>query len=161
MYERLSTECLRLLTKMGGAFKDIIPIPSGYPGHAAHLYDNTSTEAHYKVAFLYNATHQIVNLFENNTANIPGSWDQTSLDNLLNVLHRQEKDLQTCACQNHTGILKLRETQREKAEKLQRHFHKVHLFLQEKNYSLESWEVVRKEVERHLKRMLFLAMSMQ
>ncbi|XP_063071301.1 interferon a3-like isoform X2 [Engraulis encrasicolus] len=156
MYERLSKECLRLLTEMGGDFKDrFIPIPSGYPGRAAHLYKAASkAKAHDKMVFLYNATHQIVNLFENNTANILGSWDQTSLDNLLNVLHRQEKDLQTCAGQTHTGIFKL-------MKKLQRHFHKVHLFLQEKNYSQESWEVVRKEVERHLRRMLFLAISMQ
>ncbi|KAL2100553.1 hypothetical protein ACEWY4_002314 [Coilia grayii] len=123
MYGRVNAECLNLLKEMGGDFR-FLPMPRGYPARASALYDAVNkAKTDDKITFLYEATRQIVNLFEKNRSNMTDTWNKTKLDNLLNILyHRQYKNLQDCAAQVPAGMSRLR-------KQLCRHFRKVNNFL--------------------------------
>ncbi|XP_076123106.1 interferon a3-like isoform X2 [Alosa pseudoharengus] len=156
MYERYNAECFRLLKDMGGDFKSdgVLRIPDTQNISALYRSVNSAT-ADDKITFLHVATKQIVRLLNN--SNVTNTWDRTKLDNLLNVLNQQSTNLGDCAAQTTTstewpGYLK----------DLRKHFHSLKKFLRSKpmKYSKQSWEQIKKEVERHLHRLLYLANTM-
>ncbi|XP_062387594.1 interferon phi 1 [Sardina pilchardus] len=152
MYERYNDECFKLLKGMGGHFKsDGVPrIPNTQRVSALYLSAN-SASADEKITFLHEATKQIVNLLNN--PNVTDTWDKTKLDNLLNVLYQQSTNLGHCATQVPTRMSKYRKP-------LKKHFRNLRKFLNKMKYSTQSWEQVREEVERHLRRLLFLVHTM-
>ncbi|XP_031427347.2 interferon phi 1 [Clupea harengus] len=146
-YGRVNAECFKLLKEMGGDFtSDLMPIQ--FPADL-YLSINKAT-ADDKISFLYEATKQIAELFDKNESNVTEAWDKTKLDNLLTVLDRQSTNLEACAAQTPTGMFGFR-------KRLSRHFRKLNKFLKKRNYSQRSWELIRKEVNHHLHRLLFLA----
>ncbi|XP_062387592.1 interferon a3-like isoform X2 [Sardina pilchardus] len=153
MYERYNAECFRLLKDMGGDFKSDVPrIPNSYIS-GLYLPVNNAT-ADEKITFLHEATKQIVKLLNN--SDVTDTWDKTKLDNLLNVLNQQSTNLGHCAEQVPTRMYKYRKS----LKKLKKHFHILKNFLDKLKYSKQSWEQVRKEVEHHLHRLLFLVHTM-
>ncbi|XP_041943825.1 interferon a3-like isoform X2 [Alosa sapidissima] len=152
MYERYNAECFRLLKDMGGDFKsDGVPrLPDTQILSALYRSVNSAT-ADDKIIFLHVATKQIVRLLNN--SNVTNTWDKTKLDNLLNVLNQQSTNLGDCAAQVPTRMSKYR-------KQLKKHFRSLKKFLIEMKYSKQSWEQIRKEVERHLHRLLYLANTM-
>ncbi|XP_048102432.1 interferon phi 1 isoform X1 [Alosa alosa] len=141
-----------LLLHKGGDFKsDGVPrLPDTQILSALYRSVNSAT-ADDKIIFLHVATKQIVRLLNN--SNVTNTWDKTKLDNLLNVLNQQSTNLGDCAAQVPTRMSKYR-------KQLKKHFRSLKKFLIEMKYSKQSWEQIRKEVERHLHRLLYLANTM-
>ncbi|XP_048102442.1 interferon a3-like [Alosa alosa] len=152
MYERYNAECFRLLKDMGGDFKSdgVLRIPDIQNISAPYRSVNNAS-ADDKITFLHVATKQIVRLLNN--SNVTNTWDKTKLDNLLNVLNQQSTNLGDCAAQVPTRMSKY-------GKQLKKHFRSLKKFLIEMKYSKQSWEQIRKEVERHLHRLLYLANTM-
>ncbi|KAL4657820.1 interferon alpha 1 precursor [Arapaima gigas] len=90
-----------------------------------------------RTTFLYEATRNIVHLFRRNLDGV--TWNRTETDHFLDVLGQQMKELQTCVRRtNDPGPqVQLRES---RAPLSMRHF----------NYNLQSWELIRKVVRKHL-----------
>uniref|UniRef100_A0AAY4E254 Uncharacterized protein n=1 Tax=Denticeps clupeoides TaxID=299321 RepID=A0AAY4E254_9TELE len=85
-----------------------------------------------KVEFLYESSCQILHLFRTNQKAASGMWNNTELNNFLEVLYRQSSSLKECV---YVSMMKVK-----------RYFKKLMAHIQSKN----AWELMRKVVKDHL-----------
>ncbi|XP_071029419.1 interferon a3-like [Oncorhynchus clarkii lewisi] len=144
-YGHLSAECLSLLDQMGGDItKQNAPVP--FPTSLYRHIDDAEFED--KVIFLKETIYQITKLFDGNMKSV--TWDKKNLDDFLNILERQLENLNSCV----SPAMK-------PERRLKRYFKKLNSkVLRKMNYSAQAWELIRKEMKRHLQRLDILAAQM-
>ncbi|XP_035254784.1 uncharacterized protein LOC118217093 [Anguilla anguilla] len=145
-FRRVSGESLSLLSEMGGDITDArvhVPFPKTlYTSiHKAQVDD--------KVKFLHEFIDQIIKLFDGNLDAV--TWNRLKLTHFRAALHRQSGELQKCV------------SSASKYEKrLNRYFRKLKKnVLKQKKYDAHSWELIRREVLRHLKMLDLISAAMK
>ncbi|KAG7459662.1 hypothetical protein MATL_G00213060 [Megalops atlanticus] len=141
-----SGESLSLLDQMGGDFtEDHVPVPFPNP-----LYRRVSkAQVEDKITFLSETSDQIIKLFNGNLDAV--AWNKQKLDHFLAVLDRQSRELKTCV-----------PSSRKYEKRLTRYFSKLKKdVLKQRNFDSPSWELVRKEVRRHLQRLDLISASVK
>ncbi|XP_028843279.1 interferon phi 1 isoform X3 [Denticeps clupeoides] len=132
-YHVLSAACVRSLGDMGGQFSTESLLIHTNLYMAAH---NATYEE--KVEFLYESSCQILHLFRTNQKAASGMWNNTELNNFLEVLYRQSSSLKECVyLSKKTSPMR---------KKVKRYFKKLMAHIQSKN----AWELMRKVVKDHL-----------
>ncbi|XP_036408787.1 interferon phi 1 [Megalops cyprinoides] len=137
-FRHASRESLSLLDQMGGDFtEDRVPVP--FPNR---LYRSVSkAQVEDKLTFLSETFDQIIQLFNGKLDAV--AWNKQKLDHFLAVLDRQSRELKKCV-----------PSSRKYKQSLTRYFRKLKKdVLKQRNFDSSSWELVRKEVRRHLLRL--------
>ncbi|KAG7459661.1 hypothetical protein MATL_G00213050 [Megalops atlanticus] len=102
-----------------------------------------------KITFLSETFDQIIKLFNGNLDAM--AWNKQKLDHFLAVLDRQSRELKTCV-----------PSSRKYEKRLTRYFSKLKKdVLKQRNFDSPSWELVRKEVRRHLQRLDLISASVK
>uniref|UniRef100_A0A4W5LMJ0 Uncharacterized protein n=1 Tax=Hucho hucho TaxID=62062 RepID=A0A4W5LMJ0_9TELE len=101
-----------------------------------------------KVRFLKETIYQIIKLFDGNMKAV--TWDKKNLDDFLNILECQFENLNSCV----SPAMK-------PERRLKWYFRKLNWkVLRKMNYSVQAWELIRKETKCHLQRLGILAGQM-
>ncbi|XP_048846437.1 interferon phi 1 isoform X13 [Brienomyrus brachyistius] len=146
-FRDVNSESLSLLKRMGGDYTtDTMPVP--FPSTAYRLA-LLSEKTDRKIAFLSHTMDKIRDLFSDNMETV--TWNKTELEHFKVVLHRQSHELHRCVSSNSKHEWKLKT-----------YFRTLHkTVLKEMKHSAQSWELVRKAVERHLEHLDLLASSIK
>ncbi|EGV95207.1 Interferon alpha-2 [Cricetulus griseus] len=99
------------------------------------------------IPVLQELTQQVLILFSSKGSS--ASWETTLLDTFCNGLHQQLSDLKACLMQQ-VGQQEPPLSQEDSLVAVRKYFHRITVYLREKNHSLYAWEVVRAEVWRAL-----------
>ncbi|KAI7803404.1 interferon phi 1 isoform X1 [Triplophysa rosa] len=141
-YRLISNESLTLLLQMG-ADHPTQRVP--FPGSLYKYMDNAKVED--QVRFLTLTLDHIIDLMDAKEQMSSVKWNPKTVDNFLNVLHRQSSDLKECAARyqkaSHTSY----------ERRIKRHFKVLKKILKKKEYSAWAWEQIRRAVRSHLQRM--------
>uniref|UniRef100_A0AAZ3SK95 Uncharacterized protein n=1 Tax=Oncorhynchus tshawytscha TaxID=74940 RepID=A0AAZ3SK95_ONCTS len=132
-YGHLSAEYLSLLDQM---VRDITKqnAPVFSPTSLYRPIDDAEVED--KVRFRKEVIYKITKLFDGNMKSI--TWDKKNLDDFLKILEKQFENLNSCVSKG----------------RLKRYFKKLNrTVLRKMNYSAQVWELIRKEMKRHLQRL--------
>ncbi|KAL2781568.1 interferon omega-1 precursor [Daubentonia madagascariensis] len=97
------------------------------------------------VSVLHQMLQQIIHLFH--TERSSAAWNTTLLVKLHTGLHQQLEHLETCLV-HAMGEEDSARVIEDPTLALRRYFRRIHLYLQEKNYSDCAWEIVRVEIMR-------------
>uniref|UniRef100_A0A8C8RUM1 Uncharacterized protein n=1 Tax=Pelusios castaneus TaxID=367368 RepID=A0A8C8RUM1_9SAUR len=149
LQRKMNSQSLEHLEKLGGNFplqclnertpfkpRDILKV-------------RLSQQENAKVAIL-EILQELFRIFTNNVTQ--AAWDETSIKDFQNGLHRQIERLETCL----SAEMEKEITQPGNENllltrlKLKRYFQTIHDFLKGKQYSLCAWEIIRMEVARSL-----------
>ncbi|XP_038152803.1 interferon a3-like [Cyprinodon tularosa] len=108
-----------------------------------HLYSHVSkASAEGKLAFTVHILREISALFEDDYSS--SSWQETTVENFLNVVNKQADELQSCI-KGHAHMKKKHNT------KLHIYFQRLsHDILKKMGHSAEAWELIRREIKVHL-----------
>ncbi|XP_034359040.1 interferon alpha-12-like isoform X3 [Arvicanthis niloticus] len=99
------------------------------------------------IPVLRELTQQILNIFTSKDSS--AAWEETLLDSFCTDLHQQLNDLQACVMQQ-VGVQEPPLTQEDSLLAVKKFFHRISVYLREKEHSPCAWEVVRAEVWRAL-----------
>ncbi|XP_034359111.1 interferon alpha-1-like [Arvicanthis niloticus] len=99
------------------------------------------------IPVLRELTQQILNIFTPKDSS--AAWEETLLDSFCTDLHQQLNDLQACLMQQ-VGVQEPPLTQGDSLLVVKKYFHRISVYLREKEHSSCAWEVVRAEVWRAL-----------
>ncbi|XP_044876319.1 interferon epsilon-like [Mauremys mutica] len=147
---KMNTESLELLSKMGGQF----PLQClnenrnfRLPQKALRPRESQEKDAKMVIQEIF---QQIFNIFSENLTQ--AAWDRSSVETLQNGLHWQTEKLETCLrseMENETPYLGNKKLLFPML-KLKKYFQRIRDFLKEKQYSLCAWETIRLEMGRCL-----------
>ncbi|XP_047465707.1 uncharacterized protein LOC125022810 [Mugil cephalus] len=114
-----------------------------------HLYSQASgASAEDKLAFTVQVLKEVAALFEEDYSS--ASWEESTVENFLNVVNRQADGLHFCIGGHHRTNAKLH-----------MYFRRLsHRVLKRLGHSSEAWELVRKEIKAHLMRVDQLGASL-
>ncbi|KAJ8345463.1 hypothetical protein SKAU_G00296560 [Synaphobranchus kaupii] len=102
-----------------------------------------------KVKFLHESIDQIIELFDGNLDTV--TWNRLKLEHFLTALDRQSRELQKCVS-----------SASKYERRLNRYFRKLKKnVLKQRKYDSHSWELIRKEVRRHLQRLDLISAAME
>ncbi|KAL6090385.1 hypothetical protein STEG23_026665 [Scotinomys teguina] len=96
---------------------------------------------------LQELTQQVLILFSSKDSS--AAWETTLLDTFCTGLHQQLNDLQACLVQQ-VGVQESSLSQEDFLVDVRKYFHRITVYLKEKEHSPCAWEVVRAEVWRAL-----------
>ncbi|KAL6090389.1 hypothetical protein STEG23_026669 [Scotinomys teguina] len=96
---------------------------------------------------LQELTQQVLILFSSKDSS--AAWETTLLDMFCTGLHQQLSDLQACLVQQ-VRVQEPPLSQEDSVVAVRKYFHRITVYLKEKEHSLCAWEVVRTEVWRAL-----------
>ncbi|XP_028629189.1 interferon alpha-9-like [Grammomys surdaster] len=99
------------------------------------------------IPVLRELTQQVLNLFTSKESS--DVWEETLLDSFCTGLHQHLNVLQGCLMQQ-VGVQEPPLTQEDFQPAVKKYFHRITVYLREKNHSPCAWEVVRAEVWRAL-----------
>ncbi|XP_027256144.1 interferon alpha-12 [Cricetulus griseus] len=99
------------------------------------------------IPVLQELTQQVLILFSSKDSS--AAWETTLLDTFCTGLHQQLSDLQACLMQQ-VGEQEPPLSQEDSLVAVRKYFHRITVYLREKNHSPCAWEVVRAEVWRAL-----------
>ncbi|CAH6790525.1 interferon alpha-12 [Phodopus roborovskii] len=99
------------------------------------------------IPVLRELTQQILFLFSSKDSS--AAWETALLDTFCTGLHQQLNDLQACLMQQ-VGEQEPPLSQDDSLVAVRKYFHRITVYLREKNHSPYAWEVVRAEVWRAL-----------
>ncbi|XP_058421310.1 interferon alpha-2-like [Diceros bicornis minor] len=109
------------------------------------LVDGHQLEKTQAAAVVHETLQQIFHLFS--TSGSPAAWDETLLDQFLVGLYQQLDDLETCLGKE-TKVQQSPLGSENSRLAVKRYFHRISLYLKEKEHSACAWEVVRVEIRR-------------
>ncbi|XP_031232655.1 interferon alpha-12-like [Mastomys coucha] len=92
-------------------------------------------------------TQQVLNIFTSKDSS--AAWNATLLDSFCNDIHQQVNDFKACLMQQ-VGVQEPLLTQEDSLLAVRKYFHRITVYLREKEHSPCAWEVVRAEVWRAL-----------
>uniref|UniRef100_UPI0037E9585A interferon a3-like n=1 Tax=Semicossyphus pulcher TaxID=241346 RepID=UPI0037E9585A len=151
-FRQFSEEYLDLLNKMANngtnstedaEVMQMVAFPS-------ELYMQASkATAEDKLVFTVQVLEESAALLKKNHSS--ASWEEKTVDNFLNVVTRQAVELHSC----------IRGHVHKKNKKLHMSFKRLSHVLEQKDHSAESWELIRKDIERHLMRVDQLTSSLR
>ncbi|XP_035253032.1 interferon a3-like [Anguilla anguilla] len=141
-----SGESLSLLSEMGGNITDDrVPVP--FP---TILYSSIKkAQVDDKVKFVHASIDQIIKLFDGNLDAV--TWNRLKLEHFLIVLDRQSRELKKCV----SSASKYEKRLNQYFKKLKKNI------LKQRKYDAHSWELIRKEVLRHLQRLDLIMAAMK
>ncbi|XP_035603508.1 interferon phi 4 isoform X1 [Oncorhynchus keta] len=135
-----SETLMNLLNIMGGEFTTDsvdIPFPEDLYEQAEHLPTDDT------IWFILQTLDKIAELFDGELHSV---WDEKKVEIFLNVLTSQSDGLQSCV-----------RAQKKNSKNLQMYFKRLNNHvLKRMAYSAHAWELVRKEVRTHLRRLVLL-----
>ncbi|XP_003497125.1 interferon alpha-2-like [Cricetulus griseus] len=99
------------------------------------------------IPVLQELTQQVLILFSSKDSS--AAWETTLLDTFCTGLHQHLSDLQACLMQQ-VGEQEPPMSQEDSLVAVRKYFHRITVYLREKNHSPCAWEVVRAEVWRAL-----------
>ncbi|CAH6790524.1 interferon alpha-12 [Phodopus roborovskii] len=99
------------------------------------------------IPVLQELTQQVLVLFSSKDSS--AAWETALLDTFCTGLHQQLNDLQACLLQQ-VGKQEPPLSQEDSLVAVRKYFHRITVYLREKNHSPCAWEVVRAEVWRAL-----------
>ncbi|EGV95208.1 interferon alpha-12 [Cricetulus griseus] len=99
------------------------------------------------IPVLQELTQQVLILFSSKDSS--AAWETTLLDTFCTGLHQQLNDLQACLMQQ-MGEQEPPLSQEDSLVAVRKYFHRITVYLREKNHSPCAWEVVRAEIWRAL-----------
>ena len=99
------------------------------------------------ISVLQELTQQALILFSSKDSS--ATWETALLDTFCTGLHQQLNDLQACLMQQ-AGEQEPPLSQEDSLVAVRKYFHRITVYLREKNHSPCAWEVVRAEVWRAL-----------
>nr|QYB23508.1 interferon a2 [Scleropages formosus] len=141
-----SKELQSLIARMGG---DVIrqKLPVRFPDRMYEKVQKAPMEE--RIAFLSEGISNIKDLFDKNLDAV--TWDRTQLEHFQVVLYRQWTELRSCV-----------RSPTKYGKRLKKHFKKLRKkVLHNMNYNLQSWELIRKAILRHLERLDLLSASIK
>nr|XP_061787655.1 interferon a3-like [Nerophis lumbriciformis] len=145
-YEKYYQTSLRLLDRMAANATEDVENPLPFPKDEYELESKHSVE--HRLTFVAHLLHEVQDLFDHENIS-SASWDETTLEHFLAVVYRERVDLQDCIAlmdKLHNGSEK-----KSKNQPLRKYFKELsRMVLEEKEYSAEAWEMIRKEVKLHL-----------
>uniref|UniRef100_A0A8C8ERZ8 Uncharacterized protein n=1 Tax=Oncorhynchus tshawytscha TaxID=74940 RepID=A0A8C8ERZ8_ONCTS len=144
-YGHLSAEYLSLLDQMGGDItKQNAPVL--FPTSLYRHIDDAEVED--KVRFRKEVIYKITKLFDGNMKSV--TWDKKNLDDFLKILEKQFENLNSFLFNFVRHVSPAMKPER----RLKRYFKKLNrTVLRKMNYSAQVWELIRKEMKRHLQRL--------
>nr|CAD67753.1 interferon [Danio rerio] len=146
-YRIITTESLNLLKNMGGKYADL---ETPFPSRLYTLMDKSKVED--QVKFLVLTLDHIIHLMDAREHMNSVNWDQNTVEDFLNILHRKSSDLKECVARS------TKPAHKESYEiRIKRHFRTLKKILKKKQYSAEAWEQIRRVVKSHLQRMDIIA----
>ncbi|XP_061913507.1 interferon phi 1 [Entelurus aequoreus] len=107
--------------------------------HRHVFFSSPLSQVEHRLTFVAHLLQEVQDLFDHENIS-SASWDETTLEHFLAVVYRERDDLQDCV----SGIESKQQPLREYFKELSR------MVLEEKEYSAEAWEMIRKEVKSHL-----------
>ncbi|XP_061081165.1 interferon a3-like [Conger conger] len=138
-------ESLSLLSDMGGDITDDkVPVP--FPKTLYRSIRNAEMDD--KVKSLHEAIDQIIELFHGNLDAV--TWNMEKVEHFLTLLHRQSRELEKCVS-----------SASKYERRLDGYFRKLKNVLKQRKYDAHSWELIRKEVKRHLQRLDLISAAMK
>ncbi|XP_051043957.1 interferon alpha-12-like [Phodopus roborovskii] len=99
------------------------------------------------ILVLHKLTQQVLILFSSKDSS--AAWETALLDTFCTSIHQQLNDLQACLMQQ-VGEQEPPLSQEDSLVAVRKYFHRITVYLREKNHSPCAWEVVRAEVWRAL-----------
>ncbi|EGV95213.1 interferon alpha-12 isoform X1 [Cricetulus griseus] len=99
------------------------------------------------IPLLQELTQQVLILFSSKDSS--AAWETILLDTFCSDLYQQLSDMKVCLIQQ-VGIQKPPLSQEDSLLTVRKYFHRITVYLREKNHSPCAWEVVRAEVWRAL-----------
>ncbi|XP_061080999.1 interferon a3-like [Conger conger] len=143
---RVSGESLSLINEMGGEMTDDkVPVP--FPRTLYRRIQKAQMDD--KVKFLQTSIDQIIKLFHGNLDAV--TWNKLKVEHFLTLLDRQSRELQKCVS-----------SPSKNEKRLNRYFRKLKKnVLKQRKYDAHSWELIRKEVRRHLQRLDLISAAMK
>ncbi|KAM4624577.1 interferon phi 4 [Polymixia lowei] len=91
-----------------------------------------------QLGFIVQTLEEIIDLFNEDLDHV--TWEESRLDNFLNVLSQQMDGMRSCIV-----------TQKKKSKKLHMYFKRLsRQVLERMDHSAEAWEQIRKEIRKHL-----------
>ncbi|XP_061081160.1 interferon a3-like [Conger conger] len=145
-FRRVGGESLSLLSEMGGDITDdMVPVP--FPKNLYRSIQNAEMDD--KVKFLHESIDQIMELFDGNLDAV--TWNKLKVEHFLTLLDRQSRELQKCV----SSASKYERRLNQYFRKLKRNV------LKQRKYDTHSWELIRKEVRRHLQRLDLISAAMK
>ncbi|XP_067409541.1 interferon epsilon-like [Emydura macquarii macquarii] len=147
---KVNTESLELLNKMGGQFPlQCLNENRNFEFPQKALRPRESQKENAKVV-IQEILQQIFYIFSKNLTQ--AAWDRSFIELFQNGLHQQTEQLEKCLhseMENKTPYLG-NEKLLSPMLKLKKYFKKIGDFLKEKQYSLCAWETIRLEMGRCL-----------
>ncbi|XP_068439541.1 interferon a3-like [Clinocottus analis] len=115
-----------------------------------HLYKQASkAAAEDKLVFTVQVLEEMAAMFEEDHSS--ASWEESTVEHFLMVVTQQAHGLHSCI-KSHGH--------KKQNKKLLMYFKRLSHILEQKGHSAASWELIRKEMETHLKRAEQLASSL-
>ncbi|KFO19381.1 interferon alpha-4 [Fukomys damarensis] len=114
-------------------------------GFPRQEFDGKRIQKARAISVLHEMTSQTFRLFS--TEDSSAAWNNNLLDTFCTGLHQQLSDLEACLTQE-VGLEEVPVLHEDSRLALRRYFHRITLYLKEKQYSLCAWEVVRAEIMR-------------
>nr|QFU19635.1 IFNe1 [Lepisosteus oculatus] len=148
-YNIVSRDALSLINKMGGE----IVVDTGDVRFPQPLYNRArKMSMEHKIAFVNENFRHLLHLYAGNLDSV--TWDRSLLNKFTEVLHRQAREMRSCA-----GT---KQAPKKQHKKLQAYFKKLEKsILKKTKYSADAWEIVRHHVIRHLQELNRLANLMR
>ncbi|XP_067409585.1 interferon beta-like [Emydura macquarii macquarii] len=147
LQKKMNSESLEHLEKMGGNFPfQCLNERTGFKPRDI-LKIRPSQQENAKVT-IQQILQELFHIFNNNVTQ--AAWDETSIKEFQNGLHRQIEMLETCLSAEMENEITYpgNETLLLTRLKLKRYFQTIQDFLKEKQYSLCAWEIIRAEISR-------------
>ncbi|XP_042337575.1 interferon a3-like [Plectropomus leopardus] len=146
-FSQHSQDSLKLLNTMANNSTNTTEdaAPEATVSFPNHLYSQASkASAEDKLGFTVQVLEEMVSLLEGGYSS--ASWEENTEENFLSVVSRQAVGLRSCSHHGH-----------KKNKKLEMYFKRLssHV-LEHMGHSAEAWELIRREIQSHLKRVELL-----